>query len=171
MTRVRNARLRSNLAERLLRAPGVFLQTSSLRRQLPRQKGYILFQEFLPNNAFDTRITVIGDRAFGFIRANRRNDFAASGSGVVIHDPERIDRRCVDVAFRVASRLQTQSLAFDFLFDTENQPRIAEISYCFLASAVHGCPGHWDRGGRWNPGHCWPEDAILDDFLSALAVG
>lgn len=28
------------------------------------QSGYVLFQEFLPGNSYDTRVTVIGDRAF-----------------------------------------------------------------------------------------------------------
>ena len=35
------------------------------------------FQEFLPGNAFDTRITAIGNRAFGFLRENRPRDFRA----------------------------------------------------------------------------------------------
>ena len=44
-------------------------------------KDYVYFQKFLPNNKYDIRIVVIGDRAFGFIRYNRENDFRASGSG------------------------------------------------------------------------------------------
>src|SRR6185503_17089802 len=43
--------------------------------------GYILLQEFLSNNKFDTRVTVIGNRAFAYRRFNRPNDFRASGSG------------------------------------------------------------------------------------------
>ena len=34
-------------------------------------KNYIYFQEFIPGNEFDTRVTVIGDRAFAFRRMNR----------------------------------------------------------------------------------------------------
>jgi hypothetical protein len=35
------------------------------------QWGYLLLQEFVPGNEFDTRVTVIGDRAFAFRRLNR----------------------------------------------------------------------------------------------------
>ena len=30
------------------------------------EKNYVLFQKFLPNNSFDTRVTVIGNRAFAY---------------------------------------------------------------------------------------------------------
>jgi len=33
-----------------------------------RQSGYFYAQEFLPDNPFDTRVTVIGKRAFGSTR-------------------------------------------------------------------------------------------------------
>jgi len=36
------------------RRPGVKL--------LPKQKGYVYFQDFLPNNKYDDRVVVIGDR-------------------------------------------------------------------------------------------------------------
>ena len=42
-----------------------------------------------------------------------------------------------------------------------------EISYCYVASMVHACPGQWDHQGRWHEGHVWPEDAILDDVLAS----
>ena len=37
-----------------------------------KHKNYILFQEFHPGNSYDTRITVIGKRAFAFRRFNRK---------------------------------------------------------------------------------------------------
>ena len=42
---------------------------------IKREIGYVLFQEFLPNNSFDTRLIVIGNRCFGLRRFNRKNDF------------------------------------------------------------------------------------------------
>lgn len=51
-----------------------------------REKKYILFQEYLPDNEFDTRVTVIGNRAFAFRRFNRKKDFKASGSGEIDYD-------------------------------------------------------------------------------------
>jgi hypothetical protein len=164
-TRLRKARTPKQFWDKVQRAPRIVLRNLAFRRQMPRQQGYLYFQEFLPDNEFDTRITVIGDRAFGFMRANRPGDFRASGSGSIAYTPENLDKRCVEIAFRVADRIGTQSLAFDFLFNSQHEPMIGEISYCYMASAVHACAGHWDHQGAWHAGHVWPEDAILDDLL------
>jgi glutathione synthase/RimK-type ligase-like ATP-grasp enzyme len=143
---------------------------------LPRgiQHGYFLAQEFLPNNEFDTRVTVIGDRAFGFRRFNRPGDFRASGSGRIDWDPAAIDEQTVRLAFRVARTLDTQCVAIDGLRRGEERV-VGEISYTFASWAVRDCPGHWVLHGQpesgqleWTPGHLRPEDAILIDFLRAV---
>ncbi len=154
--------------EKLKRAPRSIVETVQRRRYAPRQRGYVLFQEFMPGNEFDTRVTIIGNRAFGAMRRNRPNDFRASGSGDCIFDPNRVDRRCVPIAFRVAEKLRTQSLACDFLFDANREPRICEISYCSVASPVYDCQGYWDREFGWHEGHFWPQDVILEDVLGAV---
>lgn len=168
-TRVRKTRTALDFLKALRRAPQAMKKIFGLRQRLPRQVGYIYFQEFLAGNTGDTRITVIGDRAFGFQRRNRPGDFRASGSGQIVYEPERIDRRCIEIAFRVADQLRTQSLAFDFVNDAAKEPAIAEISYGYLPGAVHACAGFWDRELRWHEGHTWPQDAILEDVLSAIA--
>jgi hypothetical protein len=155
--------------QKLRRAPRSFLEVWQRRRTLPRQRSYVYFQEFLPGNDFDTRITVIGNRAFGFRRLNRAGDFRASGSGRLLLSPDAVDPRAVQIAFAVAQRLASRSMAFDFLQDPEGKPRITEISYCYVATAVHECPGHWDPQLNWHPGQVWPQDAILDDVLHDLA--
>ena len=133
------------------------------------QKNYALFQEFLPGNEFDTRVTVIGDRAFAFRRFNRPNDFRASGSGNLQHDPSAVDLRCVSAAFAAAQRLKSQSMAFDFLFRGEGQePVVVEVSYCYADWAVERCPGHWDSRLNWHEGHLWPEEAHVEDFLKRV---
>jgi glutathione synthase/RimK-type ligase-like ATP-grasp enzyme len=166
--RVRRTKNRQDLWQKLRRAPQSIISLLEMRRGLPRQRGYAYFQEFLPGNAFDTRITVIGQRAFGFLRKNRPDDFRASGSGQLVYDPDQVDKRCVEIAFQVAEKLGTQSLAFDFLFDVNQEPKIGEISYCYVASAVHACRGHWDHNLRWQEGQVWPQDAILEDLVCAL---
>lgn len=130
-------------------------------------KGYALFQEFLAGNLFDTRITVIGDRAFGFRRFNRENDFRASGSGKIDHDPKGISPEFVRLAFEVADRLQTQSCAIDGLWRGKT-PVVGEISYTYASWAVHDCPGHWDSALNWHSGQMWPEEAQVSDFLARL---
>jgi glutathione synthase/RimK-type ligase-like ATP-grasp enzyme len=127
--------------------------------------GYVYFQEFLPDNQFDTRITVIGERAFGFRRLNRPGDFRASGSGLIEYAPNEIDPRCIEIAFHVSSQGRFQSMAFDFLY-YQDSPVIVEISYGYADWAVQACPGHWTRDLRWVPGHMWPEEAQIEDFLA-----
>ncbi len=157
-----------DLARRLWRLVRKAFIRASGGYEFPRQRGYLYFQEFMANNPFDIRVTVIGNRAFAFTRQNRPGDFRASGSGCISYDISRIDLRCVEIAFRVAHRLRAQSLAFDFLFNAKGEPVIGEISYCYLASAVHECKGHWDQKMKWHDGQTWPQDAILEDICASL---
>jgi hypothetical protein len=141
------------------------------------QTGCALFQEFLIGNAYDTRITVIGRRAFGFRRFNRDNDFRASGSGKIDWDPDRIDERMIRLGFMAAHALKAQSCAIDGLY-RENEPVVGEVSYTYASWAVHECPGHWELDGdpgagrlRWIPGQMWPEEAHVADFIKRLTRG
>ena len=97
-----------------------------------KECGYAYFQEFIPNNTFDIRICVVGDKAFGLKRLTRENDFRASGSGSIIYNKEEIDERCVKIAFEANKKLKMQSIAYDFVFDEKNNPLIVEISYGYM---------------------------------------
>jgi glutathione synthase/RimK-type ligase-like ATP-grasp enzyme len=130
--------------------------------------GYVYFQEFLPENTFDTRVTIIGDRAFAFRRMNRPGDFRASGSGNINYDQEMIDKRCIEIAFRISEECKFQSMAYDFLVK-ENKPVVCEISYTFSDQAVYDCPGHWDYRMHWHEGHMWPEEAQAEDLIKKLS--
>ena len=140
------------------------------------QRGYFYVQEFLPGNEFDTRITVIGNRAFAFRRMNRLGDFRASGSGRIDWTPEEIDLDAVRLAYRVARQLDTQSIAVDVL-RRRGEAVINEISYTYASWAVRDCPGHWRLHGApdtgrlfWVQGSTRPEDAIFDDFVASLSA-
>lgn len=128
-------------------------------------KNYVLFQEFMPNNHYDTRVTVIGQRAFAFRRLNRDNDFRSSGSGKIDYNMEKIDMKFIEKAFLVSNVLNFQSMAYDFLYDKANQPVFCEISYTFIDIAVKNCPGYWDSNLIWHEGHFWPQYCQLVDLL------
>jgi len=136
--------------------------------QWPIEFGRALFQEFLPGNAFDYRITVIGTRAFGFRRFNRPNDFRASGSGLIDYDPAQIDLEAVRIAQDISARCRFQTMAYDFLRAPDSRLRVVEISYTFVGTVVWQCPGHWDERFGWHEGHVWPQDAIAEDFLHSV---
>lgn len=130
------------------------------------QKNYVYFQKFMPNNNFDTRITVIGDRALAFIRFNRENDFRSSGSGLIEYDQSKIDRRFIKLAFEITSYFNFQVMTYDFLLDNENNPKICEIGYTFLDEAVYNVPGYYNKNLEFFPGHHWPQEFILQDLLN-----
>jgi hypothetical protein len=145
-------------------------ETAPLSRRIELQRGYVLFQQFQPDNAFDTRVTVIGDRAFAFRRFNRPDDFRASGSGRIDWNPDAINRAAVDLAIRTARRLRAQSLAVDVLHAPDGSLVINEISYYYEGWAVEACPGHWSSDGRWHAGQMAPADAIFEDFVHQIAA-
>ena len=62
---------------------------SSAIKLLPLEKGYVYFQDFIPNNDTDTRIVVIGDKIIGERRGVRNGDFRASGSHILLPDASR----------------------------------------------------------------------------------
>ena len=166
LKRYRAARRRNDLLNVVRRIPQVLARIRDNNRQMGREKGYIYFQDFIPDNDFDTRVTVVGDRAFGFTRNVRPGDFRASGSGDIVYDIQRIQQKCMEIAFDVTRKVGSQSMAFDFVLVENKQPLILEMSYGYNAKAVYSCPGHWDARLNWHQGHIWPQDAILTDLLN-----
>ena len=136
-----------------------------------RQKGYIYFQDFIPENNYDTRLVVIGDRCFGIRRYCRKGDFRASGSGILEYAPELFQKESIIVAFKTACQLSSQSIAFDFILDN-NQPKIVEISYTFsLGKAYDSCPGFWDKNLNWHDKKVNPQYFMIEDFLQQIENG
>jgi glutathione synthase/RimK-type ligase-like ATP-grasp enzyme len=168
--RYRAARQRGDLfgvVRRMLKVLGKIRHTN---HAMGREKGYVYFQDFIPGNDFDTRVTIIGNRAFGFTRNVRSGDFRASGSGDISYDVQRINLQCIRTAFEVTRKIGSQSLAFDFVLDEKKQPLILEASYCYDPRAVSGCHGHWDDQLNWYQGHMWPQDAILIDVMKEISL-
>ena len=163
--RYRVAKRRGDLMNVVKRIPQVLSRIRNTSKMMGREIGYAYFQDFIPDNKFDTRVTVVGDRAFAYTRNVRPGDFRASGSGDIIYDTQRVDQKCLEIAFDVTRKVGSQSMAFDFVLSEAGQPLILEVSYCFIAEFVHSCAGHWDSKLNWNQGHLWPQDAILVDLL------
>jgi glutathione synthase/RimK-type ligase-like ATP-grasp enzyme len=166
--RYRAARQRGDLLGAIRRLPASLAKIRSTNRAMKRESGYVYFQDFVPGNAFDIRVTVIGNRAFGFTRDVRPGDFRASGSGRIVYDLERVHPDCVRIAFDVVRRVGSQSMAFDFVRDGGSRPLILEVSYAYDPHAVHNCAGYWDDQLHWHEGHKWPQDAILEDLLEEV---
>ena len=127
----------------------IFMSTEFARVHGP-ERGYMLFQEFIPNNAFDIRVVVIGKKAFALKRMVREGDFRASGSGFIKYEKSEIDERCIKIGFDVSEKLGANCVAYDFVFDPQNTPLIVEINYGFAHEAYFDCPGFWDSDMNWH---------------------
>ena len=136
------------------------------------QKNYLLVQEFISDNDFDIRITVVGRKAFAFRRWNRPNDFRASGSGMADYNPAEISHEAVRFGFLVARRLGTQCLCVDLLRQGDRY-LVSEISYFFGWKGIKPCPGYWELSDsgelKWFDRIVQPELLMLEDFLFILA--
>lgn len=129
------------------------------------EKGYIYFQDFIPNNTYDVRLIVInGEKAYGMKRLIRKNDFRASGSEEF--DFSLNDKILINIAFNIARKLKLQATAFDFIYDNDDMPLLVELSYAFGTKGSSQCAGYWDKELNWheepfNP-YGWMVDLMLD---------
>jgi len=132
-----------------------------------RERGYVYFQDFIPGNSFDIRIVIIDNKAFAIKRIVRKNDFRASGSGYIHYERELFDEDTVRLAFNLADKLKTQSIAFDIIYEN-SIPKVLEISYGFVPEGYDSCPGYWDRSMNWIEGsfnpYGWMIDALIRDI-------
>ena len=149
----------------LLKGVGRLFIKTEFAKMFAREKGYVYFQDFIPNNKFDIRIVVVDEKAFAIKRMCRKNDFRASGGGFLVYNREEIDERCVSLALDINLRLKSQCTSYDFVFDENNNPLIVEISFGFMPKAYDLCEGYWDKdmnwlGGRFNP-YGWMIEEVI----------
>lgn len=140
----------------------VFIGTPAAKNS-PRERNYIYFQDFIPNNDFDVRVVVVKDKAVGERRMVRKGDFRASGSGSF--DYQGINPQVVKIAFEVADKLNLQSVAFDFIFKQE-EPLLVEMSYAFGVKGILQAPGYWTKDLSFHKKFVDPRIWIIEDLIS-----
>ncbi|MBY8823606.1 ATP-grasp domain-containing protein [Sphingomonas colocasiae] len=138
-------------------------------RDAGKERGYFLAQEFIDGNDGDVRIIVIGERAFGITRKNRDNDFRASASGLIFHDPDLIDHKYITLAFDLAERLGAQCVAFDFVERKGGDPVVLEICHGFTPQGYFKCPGYWRRDLTWTEGEIEPYGWMIEQLRDEVA--
>jgi hypothetical protein len=163
LRRDRNIRALIGIGKGLAR----LLVPTQLEENTFREKGYVYFQDFIPDNTFDIRIIVIGDRAFGIKRLVREDDFRASGSGLILSTKSDIDTSCLRPSFEICQKIGSQCLAFDYVF-LNKRPLLTEVSYAFLQSGYRNCPGYWDGQLAWHEGDFCPEWFMIEDFINSI---
>jgi glutathione synthase/RimK-type ligase-like ATP-grasp enzyme len=134
-----------------------------------RQRGYVYFQDFIPNNRYDDRLVVIGERCFCIRRFCRDNDFRASGSGVMEYLHTVFPKESLQLAFSAAKKLNSQCLAMDVLYNDDGQPLIGEVSYCFVTGkAYENCDGYFSPDLEWHDVKVRPQIFMIEDFYKDI---
>lgn len=141
-----------------------FFIPKEFSRMHGREKGYIYFQDFMPNNEFDIRLIVIGNRAYGMKRMNRKGDFRASGSSSFVYDS--IPKNVLEIAFYVAGILDLQSVAFDFVHNDKGNPVIVEMSYVFGTEGSSQCKGYWTKDLVFHESRLSPQEWIIENLIN-----
>lgn len=133
-----------------------------------REKGYVYFQEFIPNNLFDIRVIVVDGKAFAIKRMVRKNDFRASGGGNIIYDYQQIPVECLEISFKICRCLKFNCMTFDYVFDELKKPKVVEFSYGFRASGYDKCMGYWDTDLNWYEGEFNPYGWMVEHVLNKV---
>jgi len=154
--------------EGLIKGTGRLIITPEFSKLESNEIGYVYFQDFIPNNNFDIRVIIINDKAFAVERMVRPNDFRASGSGNINYNLDNINIDIIKTAFKVNHKLKSQSIAFDFIIDSNNNPLVIEISYGYSVVAYDACLGYWDSNLNWHSGSFNPQEWIIEDLISSL---
>ena len=129
-----------------------------------RERGYVYFQQFIPNCNYDIRVQFVGNRCYAMKRFVRENDFRASGGGKIDFDGSKISSKAIELSFKIADILNMQTLALD-LIPYKDSYLLSEISYAFAIDEGECDYGYWDSDIKWHPGIINPYGWIIEDLI------
>jgi glutathione synthase/RimK-type ligase-like ATP-grasp enzyme len=143
-------------------------KTTEFAKVAGNERGYIYFQDFIPNNDFDVRVVVIGDNAFAIKRMVREGDFRASGSGSVLYEKHHFDESTIRLSFDIIDKTKSKCLAIDYVF-AEGKPFIVELSFGFIKEVYYQCEGYWDRSLKWHEGAFDAQGWMVESLLEKVS--
>jgi glutathione synthase/RimK-type ligase-like ATP-grasp enzyme len=128
-----------------------FLRSLSNAKKFNIERGYVYLQEFIPNEGYDLKIVVVGDKLSYIGRNIREGEFRASGGGDLFYDRTRITKDVIESAFKTSDDLGFQCMGYDYVVNVnEKKGIIIEISYGFSHHALLAANGFFDREGNWH---------------------
>lgn len=155
----------------LLRSCGRLLIPTEYAKMHASEKGYVYFQEFIPNEGFDYRLEIVNDKAIAMIRMCREGDFRASGGHDDRFDVSLIPQDVVDFAFKCYDKLGVQSVALDIVREsTTGQLYLIEVSYCYGVDEDEFEHGYWTRDGKH---HQEPFNGVywmIEEVINAISL-
>lgn len=147
---IKSSRDWETFIKRFKRIPD-FIESLRNAKKMPNEKGYVFIQEFVPNDGYDLKVTVVGNKLSFLVRDVRKGDFRASGGGTIKYDKTFITDEIRAIAFDLSDKLGFQSMGYDFVVDKrDHSGKIVEISYGFSHTAQMNLNGYWDRAGVWH---------------------
>lgn len=147
---IKSAKTLQTYLNRFKRIPE-FLRTRKRAKRLPRESGYVYFQEFIENDGYDLKVIVINDKLTFFARPVRKGDFRASGGGNISYDKNLINDKVVRSAFEIADKLSLQCVGFDYVIESNSDdPKIIEMSYNFSHKVAEDVGGYYDKNLIWH---------------------
>lgn len=164
MERYRKYRLGKSTFWDVIKGVIRLIHTTQYAKVAGREIGYVYFQDFIPENYYDIRVIVIGDKAFAIKRMVRKNDFRASGSGSIHYEKSHFDDNTIHLAFSLSDKLGSQCMAYDFVFLNGN-PLLVEISYGFAKEGYDDCPGYWQKDLTWHEEKFNPYGWMIEDMI------
>ena len=141
-----------SLKKVLIRAKRIpeFLRTRASAQNFANEKGYIYLQEFIPNENFDLKVVVVGDKLSFIGRNIRKGEFRASGGGDLFFDSSLISKNIIESAFNTSDSLGFKCMGYDYVVNKNNgKGIIIEMSYGFSHQALIQAGGYFNREGRW----------------------
>ena len=155
----------------LLKSLGRLLFPTEYSKMHAPEKGYIYFQEFIPNDGFDLRVIVIGGRAFAVRREVRKGDFRASGSGLLSYDKALFSDNLIKTAFNLNKKIKSQCLVLDFVKNKETgEFYVIEVSYGYSVKGYYPCPGYWTEDLVWHQGTVDSLAWILEGLIAGSTM-
>lgn len=151
----------------VIKGAGRLIIPTEFSKLQSRDKGYVYFQEFIPNNKTDFRVKIVSNKCWAMQRRVRKNDFRASGSGDVIYNNDQIPLGMIEIAYEVYNKLGLQSVAFDFVLNN-NESLIVEMSYCFGLDKDELNHGYWDSDLNWHEGQFNPQYWMVDTVIDSI---
>lgn len=161
---IKSTKSLNTLISRAKRIPE-FLRTLKNSRMFPNEKGYVYLQEFIPNDGYDLKIVVVGNKLSYIGRNIRKGEFRASGGGDLFYDKTLVTQNVIESAFRTSDKLGFNCMGYDYVVDKNNgNGIIIEISYGFAHQALLMAGGYFDRQGNWHNEPLNAPDEILKNL-------
>lgn len=146
-----------------------FLRTLKNSKKFPNEKGYVYLQEFIPNDGYDLKIVVVGDKLSFIGRNIREGEFRASGGGDLFYDKSFVTQNVIDSAFKTSDKLGFKCMGYDYVVDkTSGEGIIIEISYGFSHEALLSAGGYFDRNGKWYDKPLNAPQELLKNIVSEI---